>query len=120
MSGQGGAATGALIGRRPGAVLVVGMQPAHHGLWMAAGAHRYLCGAGALGNVVKGQETLAATGMSGVKGHRTQVRLRLAPAGMLNSQHYVGQSSSVETPCKWGSIAATPTTQTIGLKVDVV
>jgi hypothetical protein len=61
------------------------MQPAHPGLWMAAGAHRYLCGAGALGNVVKGQETLAATGMSGVNGHRTQVRLRLAPAGMLTS-----------------------------------
>jgi hypothetical protein len=60
------------------------MQPAHYGLWMAAAAHRYLRGAGTLGNVVKGQETFAATGMSGVKGHLTQIRLRLTPPDGVN------------------------------------
>ena len=52
---------------------------------MAAGAHRHQRGAGALGNIVKGQETLAAAGMGGAKGHLTQIRLRLAPTGVVNS-----------------------------------
>jgi hypothetical protein len=42
-------------------------------------------GAGALGNVVKGKETLAAAGMHGGEGHLAQIRLRLAPTGMVNS-----------------------------------
>jgi hypothetical protein len=50
-------------------VFIVGMQPPHYGLRVAVSAHRYLRGAGALGNVVKGKETLAAAGMRGAQGH---------------------------------------------------
>jgi hypothetical protein len=65
-------------------VFIVSMQPAHHGLWVAASAHRYLRGAGALGNVVKGKETLATAGMRGGEGHLAQIRLRLASTGVVN------------------------------------
>ena len=83
--GKGGAATGAPIDQRLGAVFVVDVQPIHHGLRVAAGAHRDLRRTGALGNIVKSQEALARAGVSGVEGHLPQIRLRLAPARVVNS-----------------------------------
>src|SRR3954447_1591197 len=81
---KGGAATAALIGQRRGAVFVVGVQPTHHGLWVAACAHRHLRSAGAFSDLVQSQETLAAAGMRGIEGQLTQIRLRLAPTVVVN------------------------------------
>lgn len=83
--GKKGAATGALIPQRLRAVLVVAVQPAHHSLRMAAGARGYLRRAGALGDVVQGQETLAAAGMHSIQGQAAQSCQRLAPALVVNS-----------------------------------
>src|SRR3954454_11650917 len=83
--GKRGAATGALIAQRLGAVLVVGMQPPHYGLRMAAGARRHLRGAGAFSDIMQRQEAFAAAGMGGIEGHLTQIRLRLAPTVVVNS-----------------------------------
>jgi hypothetical protein len=52
---------------------------------MAARAHRHLRGAGALSNIIQGQETLAAAGMRGAERHLTQISLRLAPTVTINS-----------------------------------
>jgi hypothetical protein len=52
---------------------------------MAARAHRHLRGAGAFSDIIQGQETLAAAGMGGAEGHLTQIRLRLAPAVVVNA-----------------------------------
>jgi hypothetical protein len=38
-----------------------------------------------LGNIVKRQKMLAAAGMGSAEGHRTQIRLRLAPAVVVNA-----------------------------------
>src|SRR3954464_3177129 len=81
---KGGAATAALIGQRRGAVFAVGVQPTHHGLWVAACAHRHLRSAGAFSDLVQSQETLAAAGMRGIEGQLTQIRLRLAPTVVVN------------------------------------
>jgi hypothetical protein len=61
------------------------VQPTHHGLRVAARAHRHLRGAGAFSDIMQGQETLATAGMRGMEGHLTQIRLRLAPMVMVNS-----------------------------------
>ena len=65
-------------------MFVVGVQPTHHGLWVAAGAHRHLRSAGAFSDLVQSQETLAAAGMRGIEGQLTQIRLRLAPTVVVN------------------------------------
>jgi hypothetical protein len=52
---------------------------------MAAGARRHLRGAGAFSDIMQRQEAFAAAGMGGIEGHLTQIRLRLAPAGVVNS-----------------------------------
>lgn len=52
---------------------------------MAAGARGYLRRAGALGDVVQGQETLAAAGMHSIQGQAAQTCQRLAPALVVNS-----------------------------------
>lgn len=83
--GKRGAATGAPIQQRLGAVLAVAVQPAHHCLRMAASARCDVCGAGALCDVVQGKEALAAAGMRGSQGQAAQIRQRLAPAFMINS-----------------------------------
>src|SRR4051794_36392385 len=85
ISGQRGAATGALIGQRLGAVVVVSVQPTHHGLRVAARARRHLRGAGAFSDIMQGQEPLAAAAMRGIEGQLTQIRLRLAPTVVVNS-----------------------------------
>jgi hypothetical protein len=61
------------------------MQPTHHGLWVAARAHRHLRGAGAFSDIIQGQETLAAAGMRGIEGHLTKIHLRLTPPVVVNS-----------------------------------
>jgi hypothetical protein len=61
------------------------MQPTHHGLGVAARAQRHLRSASAFGDIIQGQETLAAAGMRGIEGHLTQIRLRLAPTVVVNS-----------------------------------
>jgi hypothetical protein len=60
------------------------MQPAHHGLRMAAGARRHLRGTGAFSDIMQSQKTLAAASMCGIEGHLTQIRLRLAPTLVVN------------------------------------
>src|SRR4051794_29937807 len=65
---KGGAATAALIGQRLGAVLVVGMQPAHHGLRSSSRAFGNRRGTTAFGDLVQRQEAFAAAGMGGSQG----------------------------------------------------
>jgi hypothetical protein len=51
----------------------------------AAGAFCNLSGAGALGNIVQGQHSLAGAGMGGIQGHVPQVSRGLAPAIIINA-----------------------------------
>jgi hypothetical protein len=85
ISGQRGAATGALIGQRLGAVLIVGMQPTHHGLRPSSHAFGNRCGATALGNLVQRHEAFTAAEMRGSQGQVAQIRNRLIPAPMVNA-----------------------------------
>ena len=85
MRRKGGAATGALVGQRLGAVLVIQVQPLHHGLRVAAGAPGHLRGTGTLGHVVQSKETLAGAAVRGRQGQAAQVRPRLVPALVVNS-----------------------------------
>jgi hypothetical protein len=82
--GKGGAATGALIGQRLGAVFIVGVQPAHYGLRSPSGAFGNRRGTTAFGDLGQRQEAFAAAGMGGTQGQMAQVRNRLAPALMVN------------------------------------
>jgi hypothetical protein len=66
-------------------VFVEAMQPAHHGLRVAAGACGDLRGAGTLCDVVEGKEALATASMRGCQSQAAQVRQRLAPTFMINS-----------------------------------
>jgi len=61
------------------------VQPAHHGLRVAADARCDVRGAVPLRDVVEGKETLAAAGMRSSQGQAAQVRQRLAPTFMINS-----------------------------------
>jgi hypothetical protein len=61
------------------------MQPAHHGLWAAAGPFSDGRGAAPLRDVMQSQQALAAAGMSGTERQAAQVRQRLAPAPMVNT-----------------------------------
>jgi hypothetical protein len=83
--GKGGAATGAPIWQRLGAVFIVAVQPVHNGLRTPAGAFCNLSGAGALCDIVQGQHSLAGAGMGGIQGHVPQVSQGLAPATMINA-----------------------------------
>jgi len=55
-----GAAAGALIQQRLGAVPVVAVQPTHHRLQVAPRARGHLRGASALGDLMQNEETLTA------------------------------------------------------------
>jgi hypothetical protein len=66
-------------------VFVVGVQPTHHGVRVAARARCHLRGAGAFSDIMQGQKTLATAGMRGIEGDLTQIRLRLAPTVVVNS-----------------------------------
>lgn len=83
------AAAGAVIRQRCGAVLIVVVQPAQHGLRMTAGAVCHLGGADTLRDVVEGQETLAAAGVGRGQGLVAQICLRLVPTLMVDVQHRV-------------------------------
>ncbi len=85
MSGQRGAATGALIDQRTGAVFGVGMQPAHHGLRPSSRAGSNRRGTTALGHLMQRQEAFARAGMRSSQGQMAQIRHRLVPAPMVNS-----------------------------------
>jgi hypothetical protein len=85
MSGQRGAATGALIGQRPGAVFIVSMQPAHHGLRPSSRVFGNRRGTAALGNLVQRQEAFARARMRGAQGQMAQIRHCLVPMPMVNS-----------------------------------
>jgi hypothetical protein len=61
------------------------MQPAHDGLRMTAGAFGDPGGAGALGDLVQGEETLAHAGMRGGQGQAAQVGRRLPPTLVVNA-----------------------------------
>src|SRR3954452_8150958 len=81
---KGGAATGALIAQRL-AVLVVGVQPTHHGLRPPSRAFANRRGTTACGDLVQRQKAFAAAGMCGTQGQMAQIRNRLVPALMVNS-----------------------------------
>jgi len=66
-------------------VFIVAVQPAHHGLRVAADARCHMHGAIPLCDVVEGKEALAAAGMRGSQGQAAQIRQRLAPTFMINS-----------------------------------
>jgi len=61
------------------------VQPTHYRLRVAAGAHRHLRGARALGHIVQRQEPLATAGMGRTEGDLTQIRLRLPPVVAVNA-----------------------------------
>jgi len=61
------------------------MQPAHHGLRVAASTCCDARRAGPLCNVMEGKEALAAASVRGSQGQAAQIRHRLAPAVMINS-----------------------------------
>jgi hypothetical protein len=66
-------------------VVIVSVQPAHHGLRppsCAFGNHR---GTTAFGDLVQRQEAFAAAGMGRAQGQMAQIRNRLAPTLMVNS-----------------------------------
>ena len=85
MSGQKGAATGALIGQRLGTVFVVGVQLTHHGLRPSSRAFGNRRGTAALGNLVQRQEAFARAGVRRRQGQMAQIRHCLLPAPMVNS-----------------------------------
>ena len=91
---KGGATASAPIQQRLGAVFAVAVQPAHHRLRVAAGACRDMRRTGTLCDVVEGEEPLAAAGVRGSQGQAAQLRQRLAPALMVDSQHQSGQGLS--------------------------
>ena len=66
-------------------MLIVGMQPTHHGLRASSGAFGNRRGTTAFGDLVQRQEAFAAAGMRGAQGQMAQIRNRLAPALMVNS-----------------------------------
>ena len=82
---KGGAATGALIGQRLGAVFIVGMQPAHYDLCSSSRAVGNRRGTTAFGDLVQRQEAFAAARMRGAQGQMAQIRHRLVPTLMINS-----------------------------------
>ena len=73
------------IHQRRGAVLIVSMQPVHHGLRTATRAFRHRRGAVTLRDLMQSKEALAAPRMSGTQGQLAQIRQRLAPAPMINT-----------------------------------
>jgi hypothetical protein len=79
-----GAATGALIGQRLGTVLIVGVQPTHHGLRPSSCVFGNRRGTTACGDLVQRQEAFAAARMGGTQGQMAQIRNRLVPALMVN------------------------------------
>lgn len=87
MAGQRGAATGALINQRLGAVLIILMQPAHYTLRTPACTLSHCSGATALGDVMQGKEALARARMSSTQGQLAQIGHGLIPAVMGNTKH---------------------------------
>jgi hypothetical protein len=66
-------------------VFIVAVQPIHDGLRTTAGAFCDPSGAGALRDIVQGQQSLAGAGMGGIQGHLPQVSRGLAPAIIINA-----------------------------------
>lgn len=66
-------------------MLIVGMQPAHHALRVAADAFSNRRGRGALGDLVQGKEPLARAGVAGMKRQVPQIGWRLPPALIVNT-----------------------------------
>ena len=89
---QRGAATGALISQRLGAVLVVTVHPLQHGLRTAASPFGHRRGATASRNVVQRQKAFVRAGTGGTERQAPQIRQRLAPTFMVNTQHRSEQS----------------------------
>jgi hypothetical protein len=68
-------------------VVIVGVQPTHHGLRPPSRAFGNRPGTTACGDLVQRQEAFAAARMGGTQGQMAQIRNRLAPAPMVNSSH---------------------------------
>ncbi len=80
-----GAATGAPIQQRLGAVFAVAVQQAHHGRRVVAGTGCNVRRATSLCDVMEGKEALVAASMWGCQGQAAQIRQRLSPTFMINS-----------------------------------
>jgi len=65
--------------------IIVGMNPAHHGLGMASGALGQARGAPALRDVKQSQRPLAGAGVGCAQSQVTQVLRRLTPAREINT-----------------------------------
>ena len=85
--GKGGAATGALIDQRLGAAGVVEMQPLHHRLRVTARPLGNTRGAALLSDLIERQKALAGARMGRAHRQLTEIRRRLIPSRMLNTQH---------------------------------
>lgn len=68
-------------------MLIVVMQPLHHGLRVASRAFSHPRGTIAQGDLVKSEEALAAASVRGTQGLLAQLHRRLAPAFVVNVQH---------------------------------
>jgi hypothetical protein len=66
-------------------VLIVDVQPTHHGLRASSGAFGNRRGTTAFGDLMQRQEAFAAAEMCGAQGQMAQIRNRLAPTLMVNS-----------------------------------
>jgi hypothetical protein len=87
ISGQRGAAAGALIGQRLRAAGVVEMQPLHPRLRVTVRALGNAGGAALLSDFIERQKALAGARMGRARRQPTQIRRRLAPPRMVNAQH---------------------------------
>src|SRR3954467_9466962 len=83
--GKRGAATAALIAQRRGAMRVVDVQPAHHGLRVTPGALGHSRRTGAWADLVQGQEALAGASLAGAERQLPQIGWRLLPALVVNT-----------------------------------
>src|SRR3954451_351826 len=83
--GKRGAATAALIAQRRGAMRVVDVQPAHHGLRVTPGALGHSRRTGAWADLVQGQEALAGARVAGAERQLPQIGWRLLPALVVNT-----------------------------------
>ena len=84
---KGGAAAGALIGQRLGAAGVVEMQPLQHRLRVTVCALGNARGAALLSDLIERQKALAGARMGRAHRQPTEIRRRLIPSRMVNTQH---------------------------------
>ena len=75
-------------------MLVVDVQPAHHGLRVTPGALGHSRRTGALADLVQGQKALAGARVAGAERQLPQISWRLPPALVVNTYQGSEQSPS--------------------------